>query len=781
MMFSILALTNYAQENQYQINGKVVDVQTNEPVAFATIKCNNITVAANEKGVFILGKFLAKGRYKVVATSVGYKNSEESVDVKNRNIDIVIQLEKAETKLQELEVKSIRASNNAPFTKTNLGKAEIASLNMGQDIPYVLNQTPSVVINSDAGNGVGYTGITIRGTDATRINVTMNGIPFNDAESQGSYFVDLPDFTSSVNSIQVQRGVGTSGNGTGAFGATINLSTNELYEKAYAEINNSFGSFNTWKNTVKAGTGLINGHFTVDARLSQIKSDGYVDRAKTNLQSFYLSTAYINKKSSLRLNVISGKEKTYQAWNGIDSATLATNPTYNVSGTDKPGTPYDNETDNYKQTHYQLFYNRTINNNLSFNVATFYTKGLGYYENYKGNKAYSDYGLTGSTDTADLINQQWLDNDFYGGIFSVQYKKNKNIVTVGGSLTDYKGKHYGQVIWAARGGFEPNQRYYDVDAQKYERSFYAKLQHSISNSFSIFADVQYRFVEHNMQGFKANPTLYVNRKFNFINPKFGVTYKKKDWQTYFSYAMANKEPNRDDFEAGKTYQPKAEQLHDFELGVETKKKHYSFGATVYYMLYKDQLVLTGKISDVGSYTRTNVDNSYRAGLELQGSYVFTKWLNFNGNITFSQNKIKSFSEFADDYDNGGQVEIKHTNTDITLSPNVVSSHQLNFIVTKNIDISLIGKYVGKQYLDNTQNEGRKLSDYYTQNVKASIKIDNKIFKETLLMLSVNNIFNRQYQANGYTYSYVYGGTFTTENYYFSMAKTNFMIALNIKL
>jgi iron complex outermembrane receptor protein len=776
-----LALTNYAQEKQYNISGKIIDAQTNEPVAQATVKCNSIVVAANEKGVFSFAKSFVKAKYNLVVTSVGYKSIQETIIVKDQNVGVEIKLQKCETHLQDLEVSSIKANDNAPFAKTNLNKSEIAALNVGQDIPFILNQTPSVVINSDAGNGVGYTGIRIRGTDATRINVTLNGIPYNDAESQGSFFVDLPDMASSLNAIQVQRGVGTSSNGTGAFGATINLSTNEYNEKSYAEINNSFGSFNTWKNTVKAGTGLINNHFTVDARLSQVKSNGYVDRASSNLQSAALSASYYNKNASLRFNFFSGKEKTYQAWNGIDAATLAINPTYNSSGTDKSGTPYDNETDNYTQTHYQLFYNQEINSNLSFNVAAFLTKGLGYYENYNANKSYADYGLTGSTVKADLIKQQWLDNDFYGQIFSVQYKKNKNILTVGGSWTDYIGGHYGQIIWAAAGGFEPNQKYYDINAKKFERSFYTKMQHSISNTLSVFADAQYRFVEHDMPGFKANPTLLVYRKFNFINPKLGFTYNKNGCQTYISYAMANKEPNRDDFEAGVTTQPKAEKLHDFELGVETKKKTYSFAATAYYMLYKDQLVLTGKINDVGSYTRTNVANSYRAGLELQGSYIFTKWLNINANITFSKNKIKEFSEFADDYDNGGQVEIKHSNTDITLSPNVISSNQVNFIINKNIGVSLVGKYVGKQYLDNTQNEGRVLNSYYTQDIKASIKIPNKLFKETILMASLNNVFNKRYQPNGYTFSYVYAGNFTTENYYYPMAGTNFMLSLNVKL
>lgn len=782
MTFTILALTNFAQEKQYLIKGRVIDAQTNEPVEMATVKCNDQALAANRQGVFSFSKYFATGKYKIVVTNVGYASKETDVLVKDKNVEVLIALQKNETMLQALEVNSIKASDNAPFAKTNINKAEIAKLNQGQDLPFILNQTPSVVVNSDAGNGVGYTGIRIRGTDATRINVTLNGIPYNDAESQGTFFVDLPDMASSLNAVQIQRGVGTSSNGTGAFGATINLSTNEIIEKPYAEINNSFGSFNTWKNTVKASSGLINNRFTVDARLSQITSDGYIDRAKSNLQSGAVSAAYINKKSSIRFNLFTGKEKTYQAWNGVSEAYLLNSPTYNISGTEKPGTPYDNETDNYTQTHYQLFYNQTINEYVSFSVASFLTKGFGYYENYKADEKYTKYGTTNNLFAkTDLVRQQWLDNDFYGGIFSVQYKKKNNVLTLGGSLTNYKGKHFGQVIWAANGGFEPNQKYYDLKATKYERSFYAKIQHNINNSLGVFADMQYRFVEHNMPGFKNNKTLVVNRDFNFINPKLGLTYNKKGWQSFASIAIANKEPNRDDFEANVAAQPKYEKLYDFELGVEKKKATYSFAATAYYMLYKDQLVLTGKINDVGAYTRTNVDNSYRLGVEIQGSYIIAKWLNANANLTLSSNKIKTFKEYIDDYDNGGQIEILHTNKDIALSPTAISSMQINIVASTQLEFSLVGKYVGKQYLDNTQNASRMLNSYYTQDVKASYKLSNKLFKETYLMLGVNNLFNKKYQPNGYTFSYFYGGTTTTENYYFPMAGTNFMLSLNIKL
>ncbi|MEP7372443.1 MAG: TonB-dependent receptor plug domain-containing protein [Chitinophagaceae bacterium] len=692
--------------------------------------------------------------------------------------------------LSPVEVKAIRAGEKAPFTKTNLSKKEIQKNNLGQDIPFILNQTPSVVANSDAGTGVGYTGLRIRGTDATRINFTLNGIPYNDAESQGTFLVNLPDFTSSVNSIQIQRGVGTSSNGTGAFGATVSLSTNETNLKSYAEVNNSFGSFNTWKNTVKAGTGLIENHFTVDARLSQVTSDGYIDRASSNLQAFYLSGAYITDKSSLRLNVFSGKEKTYQAWNGVPEYLLKTDRTFNSSGTDKPGSPYDNETDNYRQTHYQLFFNRTINDNWSFNTAAFLTKGLGYYENYKAQEKFSKYGLPDLVlrDTTikrtDLVRQKWLDNYFYGQIVSAHYKKNKNTITIGGGWTVYDGTHHGDIIWA-KFGIDKGYRYYDLNALKSDINLYAKWQYQFSANWNLFADMQYRHVQHKMNGFADNPSLSINRKFDFLNPKAGILYNKNGWQTYFSYAVANKEPNRDDFEASLTNQPKKETLHDFEAGIEKRTAKFNAGATVYYMLYKDQLVLTGRINDVGAYTRINVPNSYRAGVELQGGYTFAKWLNVVANISFSRNKIKSFTEYLDDYDVNwewiGQSAVEHKKTDIAFSPSVVGAATVNLLPVKNLEISLLGKYVGSQYLDNTQSDTRKLNAFYTQDARMILTLKNKLFNEWNIIGQVNNLLNKKYEPNGYTYGYVLDGSTMADNYYFPMAGTNFMMGVNIKL
>ncbi len=712
--------------------------------------------------------------------------------------------------LQPVEVIAIRAGDLAPFTKINFTKKDIEKNNLSQDLPFILNQTPSVVVNSDAGTGVGYTGISIRGTDATRINMTLNGLPYNDAESQSIYFVDLPDFASSVSSIQVQRGIGTSSNGAGAFGATMNFSTNEFNEKPYAEFNNSFGSFDTWKNTLKAGSGLLNGHFTVDMRMSHISSDGYIDRASSDLKSIYFSTAYITGNSSLRLNILSGSEKTYQAWNGIpeaklygDAAALNTHYNNNVGSlyyTQQDSLnlfqsnprrynyfTYANQTDNYRQDHYQLFFNHQFSSLLSFNVAGFLTRGKGYYEEYQHDAAYNDYGVAdpvvgGDTlSTTNLIRQRWLDNYFYGGIFSFQYKKNKTALTLGGGWDQYDGKHYGIVTWASGGGFPDNDRYYQEPARKRDVNVYGKWQQTIGLRWTAFTDMQYRQIDYRIDGFDDAPLLKVDAHYHFFNPKAGITYTTRDWQLYFSYSRASHEPNRDDFEAGLTEQPKPESLQDYELGISQRKATFSWGITGYYMRYHNQLVLTGKINDVGSYTRTNTPESYRLGMELQGTWKPVAWFNATGNLTLSRNKISHYTEYVDDYDNGGQQAETYNRSSIALSPDVIGAAGISFFPVKRLEISLPAKYVGKEYLDNSQKENRRIDDYYVQQLRFQYTIPGKTIRETNLVFQVNNVFNKKYEANGYTYSYLSGGSLVTENFLFPMAGTSFLMAVNIRL
>jgi len=696
--------------------------------------------------------------------------------------------------LTPVEVKAVRAADRAPVTKTNMSKKEIEKQNLGQDLPFLLNQTPSVVVNSDAGNGVGYTGIRIRGVDATRINVTLNGIPYNDAEGQGTFFVDLPDFASSVSSIQIQRGVGSSSNGAGLFGATINLSTNEVNSTAYGELNNSYGSFNTWKNTLKAGTGLMAGHFTADMRLSNVTSDGYIDRAFSKLRSLYFSTAYIGKNNSLRFNFFKGYEKTYQAWYGISEADLqAGNRRVNYAGTEKPGEPYDNETDNYWQDHYQLFFTHYFNPNLSFSNTLFYTRGKGYYEQYKADEPYSNYNLPDAVEggniyaNSDFVRRLWLDNDFYGDIFSLQYRKDKTEFTIGGGYTKYEGLHFGELKWAAHGLTGP-ARWYGHNAFKNDFNAYAKLLQKITSNWSGYIDLQYRNVKYDINGFRDNPTLLVKNIYDFFNPKFGFSYRYRGWNGYASFSVAKKEPNRDDFEAGQTQQPKPEQLSDVELGIEhtgsrngDKFLNPGWGVTFYYMDYKDQLVLTGKINDVGAYTRTNIPRSYRTGLELEGSLSSKTWWKLSGNLALSRNKVKNFTEYIDDYDNGGQKQNVYAAADIAFSPNIVGSATFSCYPFAGTELNLISKYVGKQYLDNTQNEGRKLNPYYVQDARASYSFQKGILKEVKIIFQVNNLFNERYEPNGYTYNYIYGGQLSVNNYYFPMAGTNFMAGINLKL
>ncbi len=766
------------------ISGKVVDAKTGGLIPLATVELGNqYSTFTDEKGAFIFLK-LKPGTYWVRTSSIGFRALETIVSTDSG--PLVIKMDRWDLFMEPVEVKAVRASDKAPFTKTNLTKKEIEKMNLGQDLPFLLNQTPSVVVNSDAGNGVGYTGIRIRGTDATRINMTINGIPYNDAESQGLFFVDLPDFASSVNNVQIQRGVGTSSNGAGAFGATINFSTNEVITSPYAEINNSYGSFNTWKHTVKAGTGLISDHFTVDARISNIRSDGYVDRATSNLSSFYLSAVYLAVKTSIRFNILSGKEKTYQSWYGIPEAYLMSNRTFNSAGTERPGSPYENETDNYRQDHYQLFINHELNNKITFNTAFFLTNGKGYYEQYKVLQNFSSYGLAdylSGNDTlrkTDLIRQLWLDNNFFGQVLSLQYKGSKNLLTVGGGWNHYNGNHFGKIIWA-NAGVPDNYRWYNHQPYKTDINFFAKYQQALTSHINVFADLQYRNALYNIDGFRDNPSVQIRGKYDFFNPKIGISYTVNSYQWYASYSLGQKEPNREDFEAGNNQIPKPEKLHDIELGIEKKTSQYSWGATVYYMHFKDQLVLTGKINDVGAYTRTNIPVSYRLGLELQGKSTLTHWLNLAGTFTVSRNKVQNFTEFYDDYDNGGQKTNTYGNTTIAYSPSVVGSASINITPVRNLEISLPGKYVSRQYLDNTSNSARSLRAFYVQDLRIGYIFRKVIFKEINLVLQANNIFNKKYEPNGYTFSYLYGGSVISENYYFPMAGTNFMLAVNMKL
>jgi iron complex outermembrane receptor protein len=786
LLFLLLLCSLSVVHAQTVVTGVVTDKTTGKPLegVSVSIPSSNTGVHTNARGEYRF-TIPAKGQSTLQASYIGFKTFSTVINASGATVQTDIALEETGLFVKPVEISSLRAGQYAPFTQSTVTAEDIKKENLGQDLPLLLNQQPGVVTNSDAGAGIGYTGIRVRGSDITRINVTANGIPINDAESQGTFFVNMPDFASSVSSIQLQRGVGTSTNGAGAFGASLNLSTNDFREKAYAEISNSFGSFNSWKHTVKAGSGLINDHFTFDARLSKISSDGYIDRASSDLHSFYTSAAYISKNTAIRLNVFSGKEKTYQAWNGVPFDSLKTHRTYNSAGQRADGSYYDNETDNYQQDHYQLFLNQSLNSRLDFNIAGHYTRGRGYYEQYREQETFADYGIAdpvingAPVTNTDLIRQLWLDNHFYGGIFSVNYKGDKLNWSLGGGWNRYEGSHYGKIIWAQY-AIGKDHRWYDNDAFKRDLNIYWKGEYKLTTALRLFADLQYRTVKYNIDGFDKNPALIQHNDYNFFNPKAGISYSLNDHQqVYASFAVGNKEPNRDDFEAGINNTPKHETLRDIEAGYSYRAADIVLQANVYYMDYKNQLVQTGQLNDVGAYTRTNIPKSYRAGIELQGSTRLGNIFTLSANAALSRNKVKDFRNYVDNYDTGLQDTVAYSSTNIAFSPSFVGGYTLSARPVKNLELSLVGKYVSRQYLDNTEVKARSLDGYYTNDFRASYVIPQPLFKELSVQFMLNNIWNKKYSPNGWTYAFREEGVEKSTNGYYPMAGTNFFAGVNI--
>ena len=789
LLFAALAVVlPFIALAQNSVTGKVTDNNQNAlPGATIKIKNQRTAVLSDGEGNYTLGN-LTNGTYSIIVSYVGYKTQEKSVALTG-NATLNFALVQQNFLADEVVVNATRASKNSATTFKNLSKEELAKNNLGQDLPYLLNQTPSVVVTSDAGAGVGYTGMRIRGSDATRINVTLNGIPLNDAESQGSFFINLPDLASSVDNIQIQRGVGTSTNGAGAFGGSLNIQTTTRRDSAYAELNNTYGSYNTWKNTVSVGSGLIANKFTFDGRLSRIKSDGYVDRASSNLKSFFVSGAYYGKKDILRANVFSGSEKTYQAWNGVSEETLKTDRTHNDF-------TYDNQTDNYQQDHYQLFYTRNITNQLVANAALHYTYGRGYYEEYKEDQGLKDYGISpvllgGVTqDTSDLVRRLWLDNDFYGVTYSLNYtpKNNLNFV-LGGAYNEYKGRHFDEVVWAQFANYDGSEsirhRYNDNDAFKTDFNIFGRANYQI-DQFALFADLQYRRVYYSYFGIDPNGTpAQQNATLNFFNPKAGVTYNFSDKSNvYASVAVGNKEPNRRDFtDSNINSRPKAEHLTDVEAGYRTQFANVTLGVNGFAMFYKDQLINTGKLNDVGGQTRQNVPESYRAGIEIDGRWQILKNLSWAATATFSRNKIKNFTEYIYDEDPAaltGNVVNNYNNTTIAFSPSIIASSEISYSVLPNASIAFLSKYVGKQYLDNTSAETRTLSSFFVNDVRLSYNTPVAGIKNVGISLLINNVFSTLYESNGGTYPYLYGGTLDRFNYYYPQATRNFLLSLNVK-
>ena len=664
----------------------------------------------------------------------------------------------------EVLVAATRTTTKLPFSFSNLKKQELEKRNLGQDIPILLNFLPSVVTTSDAGNGVGYTGIRVRGSDATRVNVTINGIPYNDAESHGTYFVNLPDFASSLESIQLQRGVGTSTNGSGAFGASLNLLTEASANKSNGEISNSFGSFNTRKHTVKFGTGLLNNHFELSGRLSNIASNGYINRAKSNLKSYFLQANYVSKSTLIKALLFGGTEKTYQSWNGIDGNMIDENRTYNSAGlfVDSNGNErfYDNETDNYQQDHFQLLWNEKISSDWNTNLAIHYTKGKGYFENYIQNGSFSDYNLQpifGQTST-DLVRQKWLDNDFFGTTFSANYKSKKVDFIFGGSINKYEGLHFGKVIWARiASNSELGDHYYDNFGIKTDATFYAKTTIEVTKKLNFFLDLQSRSLT-----YKAKiDTNFINEKYLFFNPKAGISYIFNPKNTfYFSYAIANREPNRTDFENGI---PKPENLEDYELGWRILKNNIKINTNFYYMKYQNQLILTGNLDDVGNPIRANSEKSYRLGIEVDATIKISKKININTNCTISQNKNENL---LIENQNFGDKEIAY-------SPNLIAGGILNYAPIPNLSVSFLSKFVGKQYLNNIESDNSQLPGYWINDLNLGYEIKPKsVFNSIQFTGVINNILNKKYISNGYMYG--------AQAYYYPQAGTNFILGMSCK-
>jgi iron complex outermembrane receptor protein len=693
--------------------------------------------------------------------------------------------------LDEVLVQAVRVDADSPVTHSNIDKEELKKRNLGQDIPFLLNYLPSVVSTSDAGAGVGYTSIRVRGSDASRVNVTLNGIPFNDSESQGSFWVNLPDFTSSTQNLQLQRGVGTSTNGPGAFGASLNLLTDAVSKEAYAEVSNSFGSFNTRRHNVKFGTGLLNDHIEITGRLSAIASDGYIDRASSNLKSYFLQASYVDGNTLIKAITFGGHELTYQAWNGIDKETLETNRTFNSAGmyTDFNGNLrfYDNEVDDYKQDHYQLHWNQRYNNNWSTNLGLNYTYGRGFFEQYKADQKFSTYGFTpieigGEViDRTDLIRRRWLDNDFYVINANARYKNNQLEINSGAFFSTYKGDHYGEVIWARfADNSEIRDRYYFSDATKDEFTVFSKATYRINGQWQVFADLQGRFISYKTGGITSDiVAMDVNENFKFFNPKAGVSFQiDQANQLYAYYGKAHREPARNDFEEGITI---PEKLDDFELGWRYTSEKVKINSNIFYMDYKDQLVLSGELNDVGAALRTTSGSSYRLGIEIDAELQLSEKWKLMPNVALSSNKNRDFVASID-----GELR-KLGTSNISFSPEIVASNMLLFLPTPNFQIGFLSKYVGEQYIGNIDSEASILDSFFVNDLNIYYELRNiPVFKSIVFSGLVNNIFDVKYVSNGYFFTYdddfSNPGTITTIEGagYYPQAGINFLAGVTLK-
>jgi Outer membrane receptor proteins, mostly Fe transport len=804
-MLLVSAMTAFGQNI---IKGKVLDENGNSlNGATVVIQNSSLKQTTNPDGTFVFDH-LSKKRYTIVCSFMGYKTTTQQVTTGK---EVILKLNSTAYSINEITVTSLRATDKSPIAHTNIDKSTLAKSNLGQDIPYLLSSTPSLVVTSDAGTGVGYTGFRIRGTDAARINITINGIPYNDPDEQGAYWVDVPDLASSVENIQVQRGVGTSTNGAGAFGANINIQTENYASKASGEIAASYGSFNTQKATVKASTGLINGHWAIDTRLSSVKSDGYIDRGSVDMKSYFVQGGYYGEKTTVKFITFGGNEKTYHAWDGVPKDSLATHRTYNpcgFMGNDANGNPmyYKNQTDNYVQTNYQLLAVHTFSPELSLNAGLHYTRGDGYYEEYKQNQPLETYSLTPYklNDTtiisnSDLVRQKKMSNDFAGAVFSFNYQKEGLTAQLGGALNKYWGNQWGDVIWVKNyiGNALPITEYYRSKVNKSDANIYLKANYEILPKLNVYADLQYRHVNYGLVGMNDNwdystnamQALNVDKKFNFFNPKAGLFYRPNANNDYFaSFAIAHREPTRTNYTDGTPgLWPTHETLYDTEIGYKYHNELLSVGANAYLMSYKNQLILTGKINDIGEMLTENIPNSYRSGIELIGNVKPIEWLRWDVSVTVSHNRIIGFKEYVDIYDDVnwlGQQTNTIGNTPIAFSPELLGNSMITF-TNGNFEAGLQSQYVGKQYIDNTGSNDRALNAYFLNNLRLSYSLPVKGLKAINFTLLINNLLNKQYISNAWVYSSYYHPNATTNDRYdlfgfYPQAGRNVLAGITVK-
>ena len=682
--------------------------------------------------------------------------------------------------LSEMVIQATRTGSLSPVPHTNFSAERIAKEYHAQDVPYLLSSVPSLVETSDAGTGIGYSGLRIRGSDPSRTNVTLNGLPLNDAESQGVFWVNLPDLASSASEIQVQRGVGTSTNGAGAFGATLNLDLSKVATERFATVVNTLGSFGTRKHSAQLGTGLMGGKLALTARISHIQSDGFVERASVNLNAIHLSGAYVDEQQSAQFHVLSGREITYQAWNGLPAQYLDNESlrTFNVSGTERPGTPHPDEVDNYTQRHFLGHYKRVLSPAWQLQLNGHYTRGFGYFEQYKADETLADYGLPlvptpiPVIPPMDLIRRRWLDNHFYGGTFALRWTPQqtwKPTFLLGGALSQYEGAHFGEVIWAESfTGAANDFRYYDNNAVKKDANLFLKVEARPTNQFTPFLDLQIRRVAYDFFGFNNElDNVQQTASLIFFNPKVGASYAVSNrWQAFAFLGVANREPNRDDYtQSSPESRPQAERLLDGELGMRGAAKNWSWSGNLFWMQYRNQLVLNGQINDVGAYIRTNVLDSWRAGIEMEGNVLISPRFSVAGSASYSQNKIPEFIEYRDNWDTGGQESIVHRNADLAFSPNWVARGEGTFVLLKprntskntSLSTTLVGKHVSRQFLDNTSNLATSLKGYFVSDWRINLDLNQIVGQQATFIFSVFNVFDEQYASNGWTYRYTSAG------------------------